>query len=664
MSRVTWIGRLALIASLAAPGWMGAPLSAQAAGLPDAVPLKPALPTQRVDRLIVHYVSDRIVSAQSLPELPAGLDAAAAILGMDVAYVQSTADGGHVLQLASSVDAATAERMASQLESFPNVDYAEPDYLRQALYTPGDSLFGNQWALTAPGDTHYGIDAIGAWDLTTGDPGLTVAVIDTGLLYTHPEFADRTWPGYDFVSDAWAGNDGDARDSDATDPGDWTATDDCGPGWTAQPSSWHGTHVAGIIGAAGDNGSGTAGVTWGSRILPVRVLGRCGGYDSDIADGMYWAAGLPVAGVPNNPHPARVLNLSLGGQDLCSPVFQNAIDAVRAVGAVVVVAAGNSAINVADVTPANCNGVIAVGATDRNGNLARYSDFGSGVDVSAPGGAMSSRGDLNGILSTYNEGGDLAGTMGYAPLQGTSMAAPHVSGVVALMLSVNPGMGADQVEAILKSTLTPLPAGSMCNRCGDTKPIPCTAELCGHGIVNASAAVIAAEVAAASMTERQYLPMLSNMQGVAPAAFADAFESTRTWPWTSRSSAGQELLMQAPAGFAAHSGQRLVWLGGLDNEDAAIERTVFVDPQSPRLAFWQWIASRDAHVGADHARLLVDGRIAWETDLSAAAATGGWARVVVDLSAYAGQVVSLRFDATTDAQDPSSWLIDDASLTR
>ncbi len=663
MSRLTWIGRLALITSLAAPSWMGSPFSAQAADTSDAVPLKPPLPTQMVDRLVVHYVSDRIVSAQNLPELPAGLDAAATILGMDVEYLQSTADGGHVLRLASPVDSATAERMASQLESYPNVDYAEPDYLRQAFYTPGDSFFADQWALTAPGDTHYGIDAVGAWDLTTGDPNLTVAVIDTGLLVTHPEFVDRTWPGYDFISDAWAGNDGDARDSDATDPGDWTSTDDCGPGWTAQSSSWHGTHVAGIIGAAGDNGSGTAGVTWGSRILPVRVLGRCGGYDSDIADGIYWAAGLPVAGVPNNPHPARVLNLSLGGQDLCSPVFQNAIDAVRAVGAVVVVAAGNSAIDVANVTPANCNGVIAVGATDRNGNLARYSDFGSGVDVSAPGGAMSSRADLNGILSTYNEGSDAAGTMGYAPLQGTSMATPHVSGVVALMLSIDPALGADQIEAMLKSTLTPLPAGSMCNRCGSTAPIPCTPELCGHGIVNAAAAVTAAEAAAASMTERQYLPMVSNAPSVAPTTFADTFESPRTWPWASRSSAGQELLMQAPAGFAAHSGQRLAWLGGLDNEDAAIERTVFIDPQSTRLAFWHWIASRDATVGADHARLLVDGRIAWETDLSAAAATGRWVQVVVDLSAHAGQVVSLRFEAMTNATDPSSWLIDDASLT-
>lgn len=664
MSRSNWIGRWALIASVATSSWMSSPLSARAADASDGVPLKPALPAQRVDRLIIHYGSDRIVSAQNLPELPAGLDAASAILGMDVEYLQSTADGGHVLKLASAVDAATAERMASQLESFPNVDYAEPDYLRQAFYTPGDSLFGDQWALTAPGDTHYGIDAVGAWDLTTGDPNLTVAVIDTGLLTTHPEFADRTWPGYDFVSNAWVANDGDARDSDATDPGDWTSTDDCGPGWTAQPSSWHGTHVAGIIGAAGDNGSGTAGVTWGSRILPVRVLGRCGGYDSDITDGMYWAAGIHVAGVPDNPHPARVLNLSLGGQDVCSPVFQNAIDAVRAVGAVVVVAAGNSAIDVSNVTPANCNGVIAVGATDRNGNLARYSDYGSGVDVSAPGGAMSGRNDPNGILSTYNDGSDVAGTMGYAPLQGTSMATPHVSGVVALMLSINPGMGADQVEAMLKSTLTSLPAGSMCNRCGSSTPIPCTAELCGHGIVNAAAAVTAAEVAAASMTERQYLPMLSNMHGVAPATFADTFESTRTWPWASRSSAGQELLMQAPVGFAAHSGQRLAWLGGVDNESAAIERTVFIDPQATRLEFWQWIASRDPNVGADHARLLVDGQIAWETDLSSAAATGRWAKVVVDLSAHAGQVVSVRFEAVTDAQDPSSWLIDDASLIR
>lgn len=662
MSRMIWFGRLALILSMAAPTGMGSSLTARAAEETGAVPLKPALPSQMVDRLVVRYVSDRIVSAQNLPELPAGLDAAATILGMDVEYVQSTADGGHVLRLASPVDAATAERMAGQLEAYPNVDYAEPDYRKQALFTPGDTLFSAQWALTAPGDTHYGINAIGAWDLTTGDPDLTVAVIDTGVLLTHPEFADRIWPGYDFVSDAWVANDGDERDADATDPGDWTSDDNCGFGWTAQPSSWHGTHVSGIIGAAGDNGTGTAGVTWGTRILPVRVLGRCGGFDSDITDALYWAAGLPVAGVPDNPHPARVLNLSLGGPGLCSPLFQNAIDAVRAVGAVVVVAAGNSATDVQNVTPANCSGVIAVGATDRNGNLARYSDYGSGVDVSAPGGAMSAWLDPNGILSTYNEGEDVAGTMGFATLQGTSMAAPHVAGVAALMLSINPSLDADQVEGLMKSTLTPLPAGSQCNsRCGDSVVIPCTAELCGHGIVNAAAAV----AMAASLTERQYLPLVANSLSIVPvAAFADDFESTRQWPWVSRSSVGQALIVSAPVGFPARSGQRVVWLGGIDAESASIERTVFVDPQSTRLTFWQWIASGETTVGADHGRLLVDGQIVWETDLSAAAATGRWVTVDVDLSAYAGQVVSLRFEALTDAQAPSSWLIDDASLMR
>ena len=408
--------------------------------------------------------------------------------------------GAWVVKLPSLVTDTQARQLAAGWSDGAAVVSAEPDYRSFAQATPNDPRFTDQWDLQPPTSGNMGSDLVGAWDVNTGSSAATVAVIDTGFR-PHADLVGQLLPGYDFIASSDNANDGNGQDADASDPGDWVtqaeATDTTGPFYkcgagddrlSAKNSSWHGTHVSGTIGATTNNSTGIAGINWAARIVPVRVLGKCGGYDSDIADGMYWAAGLPVAGVPNNPHPARVLNLSLGGQDLCSPVFQNAIDAVRAVGAVVVVAAGNSAINVADVTPANCNGVIAVGATDRNGNLARYSDFGSGVDVSAPGGAMSSRGDLNGILSTYNEGGDLAGTMGYAPLQGTSMAAPHVSGVVALMLSVNPGMGADQVEAILKSTLTPLPAGSMCNRCGDTKPIPCTAELCGHGIVNASAA--------------------------------------------------------------------------------------------------------------------------------------------------------------------------------
>ena len=219
MTCLTWIGRLALVSILVAPGLTRPTAIAQAAPIAGSVPQKPALPDQSVDRLIVHYSTDRIVSAQNMPELPAGLDVASALLGVDLEYVHATGDGAHVLQLEHAVDSATAERMAGVLEAYPNVDYAEPDYRATALLTPGDALFAQQWALAAPADTHYGMNVAAAWDLTIGDPNLTVAVIDTGLLYTHPDLVDRAWPGYDFIADVQTANDGDGRDDILWIPG-------------------------------------------------------------------------------------------------------------------------------------------------------------------------------------------------------------------------------------------------------------------------------------------------------------------------------------------------------------------------------------------------------------------------------------------------------------
>jgi serine protease len=236
--------------------------------------------------------------------------------------------------------------------------------------------------------------------------------------------------------------------------------------------------VSGTIAARTNNGSGVAGVAYNARVLPVRVLGRCGGYTSDIADGLAWASGAAVPGVPTNPNPARVANLSLGGSGPCGTAMQNAINTARTRGMVVVVAAGNERQNAANSSPANCTGVVVVAATTRAGGRASYSNFGAIVDVAAPGG---STGNGNGVLSTLNTGTTTPGNDTYAYYQGTSMATPHVAGVAALMLSVNPALTPAQVETTLRNT---------------TRAFPATCSQCGTGIVNARAAVVAAQTAA------------------------------------------------------------------------------------------------------------------------------------------------------------------------
>lgn len=184
------------------------------------------------------------------------------------------------------------------------------------LLVPNDPQYTNQWHYKGT----YGIDAPAAWDIITGSTDIVVAVIDTGIC-NHADLAGRYLPGYDFVSDVLVANDGGGRDGDASDPGDWITAAEDGSGYFAgcgaSDSSWHGTHVAGTIGAASNNNFGVAGINWVSKILPVRVLGKCGGNTSDIIDGMRWAAGLTVAGVPANPYPAKVLNMSLGGSGAC-----------------------------------------------------------------------------------------------------------------------------------------------------------------------------------------------------------------------------------------------------------------------------------------------------------------------------------------------------------
>lgn len=388
---------------------------------------------------------------------------AAKAAGVSIKELHATARGATVVQAAGSLTPSESAGVLASLRGQANVEYAEPDTFMRPASTPSDPLYPQQWDLFE--DTG-GMRVPAAWDITSGQ-GTVVAVIDTGIT-THSDLT-QVLPGYDFISDPTVSNDGDGRDSDATDAGDY-----CNGG----TSSWHGTHVAGTIGAAANNGIGIAGIAYSAKILPVRALGACGGYLSDIADAVVWAAGGTVSGVPANPTPAKVINMSLGGAGQCETYFQSALDFAAAQDVAVVVAAGNSNAPASGSTPANCNNVITVGATGREGSKAVYSNFGPEVDVSAPGGD-SSTGGANTILSTWNDGTTVPGNETYGYMQGTSMAAPHVAGVAALMMTANPTLTPAQVEALLKQTARPLPG-------------TCDTGGCGAGLVDAGAAVQAA----------------------------------------------------------------------------------------------------------------------------------------------------------------------------
>ncbi|MEY8875561.1 MAG: S8 family peptidase [Leptothrix sp. (in: b-proteobacteria)] len=422
------------------------------------------------DRLIVKYRSAANATALDARALSA-LTVAGNRAGVQIARLRGTSHGSHVLRTDRRLSLTEARALAAALRSGDaDVEYAEPDRILQAQYVPNDAMYAtSQWNLSEP---TAGIRAESAWNKSTGT-GVVVAVIDTGVR-RHADLAANLLAGYDFITDTVVANDGNGRDADPTDPGDWAAAGGCGVGSAARNSSWHGTHVAGTIAAVTGNGVGVAGIAFGAKVLPVRVLGRCGGYTSDIADGIVWASGGTVPGVPANPTPARVINLSLGGAGACDVTTQNAINSARSRGTVVVVAAGNSAADAAGFSPASCAGVISVAAVGRAGNRASYSNFGASVDVAAPGGDSAGS-----ILSTLNAGTTKPGVDSYAGYNGTSMATPHVAAIAALMLSRVPTLTPDQVEAHIKTAAA-----------ARGFPQPCVQ--CGVGLVDASASIDAA----------------------------------------------------------------------------------------------------------------------------------------------------------------------------
>ncbi len=374
-----------------------------------------------------------------------------------VVVLSATDDGFAIEQI--DLQGRSLERAIVEESGRPNVISVSPNSLVKAQVVPNDPLQPQQEHLGIGNGVAFGIDAPGAWSRTTGSSNVVVAVVDSGVR-PHAEFSGRLLPGYDFVD----------FDSNADDPGDG--------GWRGcayDPSSWHGTHVAGLI-AAGANGFGTVGVAPGVKILPVRVLGPCGTGDVEsMVAGVMWAAGVPLDGFPANPNPAQVINLSLGATDLCSPLEQFAIDSVTARGAMVVAAAGNEAAPAQFSTPANCRNTFTVGASLHNGGRASYSNYGTTVDVFAPGGGDPSSDGQDGLLSTVDYGYQDPEADAYMRMQGTSMAAPVVAGIAALIKSVKPSATPGEMAAALRASA-----------------MTCRGGTCPNGVVNARLALDAA----------------------------------------------------------------------------------------------------------------------------------------------------------------------------
>ncbi|MBE0011160.1 S8 family serine peptidase [Arthrobacter sp. AET 35A] len=447
------------IAGLLLGSLTASPAVAQPAVPEPAPSIEPSVTGLQPDRFIVKF---RDMAQTSSADRIDTFDATGE-LGIVVEEVRPTGDGGVIVEATEDLTVNQVSEVIATLEAQADVEYAEVDQFAKPAAATNDTYSNWQWNLF---EAQGGMRVPDAWKTATG-AGITVAVIDTGST-PHSDLARNSIPGWDFITDTATSVDGDGRDADPNDPGD-----SCEGG----PSSWHGTHVAGIIGAEANNAKGVAGVAYNSKVQHIRAVGACGGWSSDIAPAIIWAAGGPVAGVPTNPTPARVINLSLAGEGLCSTTYQNAINYAVDRGTVVVAAAGNGSSPAMFASPANCQNVIAVGATGREGSQAPYSNYGEEIDVSAPGGD-SYTGYESAIISTDNAGHQVQGEEMYELKQGTSMAAPHVAGTAALMLSANMQLTPAQLEQTMKDTARSLPGA-------------CSGG-CGTGIVDAAAAVVAA----------------------------------------------------------------------------------------------------------------------------------------------------------------------------
>jgi len=478
---------------------------------------------------------------------------------------------------AVQVEAATGDAVGAtlaRLRADPDVEYAVRDERRYIHGAPNDPLYPQQWYLQTAAATPSAVDALDAWSTTTGSATLVIADIDTGVRPDHPDLMGRLLPGYCFISDPVVANGGACPGPGAADPGDWITSADitnnpseCSQA-TAGPSSWHGTRVAGILGALTNNGVGVAGLTWSSPILPVRALGKCGGLDSDIVAAMLWAGGITVSGAPNNPNPAKIINMSLGGTGSCPASYIEAVGQLTALGVLVVASAGNEGGPVD--TPANCPGVAAVAGLRQAGTKVGYSSLGPEVALGAPAGncgdsfttaesacvySMTTTTNLSAMSPASPDVNDYTGlyycdatTGSYAGCTiaagqyrdyniGTSFSAPVVSGAAALMSTVNSSLNSCQLISRLREGSLPYPQSSldatgaqppMCHVPAGANDVQnseciCTRDdrTCGAGMANAPGALtaalrpIAAVAVPASVTAGQSVTLDGSGSGAA-----------------------------------------------------------------------------------------------------------------------------------------------------
>ena len=505
-------------------------------------------------------------------------------IGRPLEAGQATGERSQVMR-ATGMDAAT---LARRLAADPDVEFAEPNGRKRIQLAPNDPLYAatapgvrpngpdsGQWYLRAPTPTVVSaIDIETAWLRTQGSASVVVAVLDTGVRFDHPDLGraavgGRLLPGYDFVGGTVVGNvvrfdvanDGDGRDADPSDPGDWVSSAEAGrapfTNCTASNSSWHGTRTASLVGAATNNGLGMAGTAPGVSVLPVRVLGKCFGTDADIQAGMLWAAGIAVPGVPNNPNPARVLNLSLGASGACTASYQSVVDQILARGAVIVAAAGNSAGGPVG-TPGNCRGVIAVLALRHAGTKVGFSDLGSEITIAAPGGNCINIAPgtpcLYPILTASNTGttvpvaADAFWTNSFRISVGTSFSSPLVAGTAGLMFSAQPALTPAQVLGALQATARPFPTTGADNGPDDPTPVLqciassasvqqlqcyCNTTLCGAGMLDAGAAVAAVSGPVARIDVTPAAPVAGTAVLLSgSASLVASGRSVVAWSWT------------------------------------------------------------------------------------------------------------------------------------
>jgi serine protease len=457
--------------------------------------------------------------------------------GVAVSRSRQLTPSMHVVFLQKTLYGADVDAVLKQLRADPSVAFADVDERRYPHALPNDPLFiptataSGQWYMQKPSSLTptsdaAATDAVSAWDITEGSSGTVIADIDSGIRFDHPDllragFGGRVLPGYDFVGQDLdstnstplgtflIANDGDGWDPDPSDPGDWIDTTDLAnsavfpsKNCSAGHSSWHGTRVMGVLGALTNNSVGIAGMTWNPYLLPVRALGKCGGLDSDIIVGIQWAVGLSISGVPDNPYPADIINLSLGGKGSCPSSYQSLLKTLSKMGVLVVASAGNASGPV-DI-PANCPGVLAVAGLRNIGTKVGYSSLGPEVGIAAPAGncVNSTAGSpcLRSIDTTVNEGLTVPGANSYTDQTnsnlGTSFSAPIVSGVAALMRAANANLTPPQIIVRMKASASPFPQPAGVAQCvvGSTSQTECacTTNTCGAGMVNALSAVKAA----------------------------------------------------------------------------------------------------------------------------------------------------------------------------